>query len=79
MKNEPLANKLRPNKISDIIGQKHLFEKDKVLYKRSGADLHLPGRRGDEIPRGGSAQGAQGRDRGQNILTECTDGAVLRG
>ena len=30
--NEPLAFKLRPNKISDIIGQKHLVAKDKVIY-----------------------------------------------
>lgn len=31
MNNEPLANKLRPNKLSDIIGQSHLIGKDKVL------------------------------------------------
>ena len=30
--NEPLANKLKPTKISDIIGQKHLVGKNKVLY-----------------------------------------------
>jgi putative ATPase len=30
--NEPLAYKLRPNKIKDIIGQKHLVGKDKVIY-----------------------------------------------
>ncbi len=28
---EPLAIKLRPNKLSDIIGQKHLIGKDKIL------------------------------------------------
>ena len=31
MKNEPLANILRPEKKEDIIGQKHLFGKNKVL------------------------------------------------
>ncbi len=31
MNNEPLANRLRPEKIGDIIGQKHLFGKNKVL------------------------------------------------
>lgn len=30
--NEPLANKLKPNYINDIIGQSHLVGKDKVLY-----------------------------------------------
>lgn len=30
--NEPLAYKLRPTKIKDIIGQKHLVDKDKVIY-----------------------------------------------
>jgi len=30
--NEPLAFKLRPNKLSDIIGQDHLVKKDKILY-----------------------------------------------
>ena len=31
MNNEPLANKLRPKKLSDIIGQTHLIGKDKIL------------------------------------------------
>ena len=30
--NEPLALKLRPNKIKDVIGQEHLTSKDKILY-----------------------------------------------
>lgn len=30
--NEPLANKLKPNKLNDIIGQSHLVGKDKILY-----------------------------------------------
>ena len=30
--NEPLAIKLRPNDINNIIGQKHLLGKDKILY-----------------------------------------------
>ncbi len=30
--NEPLAYKLQPQKLNDIIGQKHLVAKDKVLY-----------------------------------------------
>lgn len=30
--NEPLANKLKPNKLSDIIGQEHLVGKNKVIY-----------------------------------------------
>ena len=30
--NEPLAIKLRPNKLSDVIGQKHLISKGKILY-----------------------------------------------
>ena len=29
---ELLAIKLRPNKLEDIIGQKHLVSKDKILY-----------------------------------------------
>ena len=29
---EPLAVKLRPKKIKDIIGQEHLVGKDKILY-----------------------------------------------
>ena len=29
--NEPLALKLRPNKLDDIIGQKHLVGEDKIL------------------------------------------------
>lgn len=29
---EPIALKLRPHKLSDVIGQKHLVGKDKVLY-----------------------------------------------
>lgn len=32
MKNEPLAIKLRPTKISEVIGQQHLVGKDMVLY-----------------------------------------------
>lgn len=31
MNNEPLANMLRPKKLSDVIGQEHLVGKDKVL------------------------------------------------
>lgn len=31
MNNEPLANNLRPKKISDVIGQEHLIGKDKVI------------------------------------------------
>lgn len=31
MINEPLANYLRPNKLSDVIGQEHLVGKDKIL------------------------------------------------
>lgn len=30
--NEPLAYKMRPNKLKEIIGQKHLVGKDKVIY-----------------------------------------------
>ena len=30
--NEPLANKLKPTKLSEIIGQSHLVGKDKVIY-----------------------------------------------
>lgn len=30
--NEPLANKLKPTKLKDIIGQSHLVGKDKVIY-----------------------------------------------
>ena len=30
--NEPLANKLKPTKLSDIIGQEHLVGKNKVIY-----------------------------------------------
>ena len=29
--NEPLANKLRPTKLSDVIGQSHLIGKDKII------------------------------------------------
>jgi len=31
MNNEPLANNLRPTKLSDIIGQEHLVGKDKII------------------------------------------------
>lgn len=31
MDNEPLANALRPKKLSDVIGQEHLIGKDKIL------------------------------------------------
>lgn len=31
MKNEPLANFLRPKKLKDVIGQEHLIGKDKIL------------------------------------------------
>ena len=31
MNNEPLANTLRPKKLSDVIGQEHLIGKDKIL------------------------------------------------
>ena len=30
--NEPLANKLKPTKISEVIGQEHLVGKDKIIY-----------------------------------------------
>ena len=30
--NEPLANKLKPRKIDEIIGQEHLVKKDKIIY-----------------------------------------------
>ena len=30
--NEPLANKLKPTKISEIIGQSHLVGENKVIY-----------------------------------------------
>ena len=30
--NEPLANKLKPTKLSEIIGQEHLVGKNKVIY-----------------------------------------------
>ena len=29
---EPLAIKMRPKKIDDIVGQKHLIGKDQILY-----------------------------------------------
>ena len=32
MNNDPLAIKMRPLKIKDVIGQKHLLGKDKILY-----------------------------------------------
>jgi len=31
MNNEPLANAIRPKKLSDVIGQEHLIGKDKIL------------------------------------------------
>ena len=31
MNNEPLANALRPTKLSDVIGQEHLIGKDKII------------------------------------------------
>ena len=31
MNNEPLANRLRPKKLSDIIGQSHLVGENKIL------------------------------------------------
>ena len=31
MNNEPLANYLRPKKLSEVIGQSHLIGKDKIL------------------------------------------------
>ena len=31
MNNEPLANSLRPTKLKDVIGQKHLIGKDKII------------------------------------------------
>ena len=30
--NEPLANKIKPTKISEVIGQEHLVGKDKIIY-----------------------------------------------
>ena len=30
--NEPLAVKMRPNSLKDVIGQEHLVGKDKILY-----------------------------------------------
>ena len=30
--NEPLSNKMKPKNISEIIGQKHLVGKDKIIY-----------------------------------------------
>ena len=30
--NEPLANKLKPTKINEVIGQEHLVGKDKIIY-----------------------------------------------
>lgn len=30
--NEPLANKLKPKKLDEIIGQEHLVKKDKIIY-----------------------------------------------
>ena len=31
MNNEPIANTLRPKKLDDVIGQKHLIGKGKIL------------------------------------------------
>ena len=38
MMNEPLANRLRPNTLSDYIGQKHILEEGKVLLRLIESD-----------------------------------------
>ena len=37
--NEPLAYKLRPTSIKDVIGQKHLVGKDKVIFAEGSTSL----------------------------------------
>lgn len=37
-KESPLASRLRPEKLDDIVGQKHILAKDKLLYRAIKAD-----------------------------------------
>lgn len=37
-KDSPLASRLRPNKIEEVVGQKHIIGKDKLLYRAIIAD-----------------------------------------
>ena len=32
MNNNPLASRIRPNELSDVVGQRHLLEKGRPLY-----------------------------------------------
>ena len=35
---EPLASRMRPKKIEDVVGQEHILSKDKLLYRAIKAD-----------------------------------------
>lgn len=37
-KKEPLAFRIRPQKLDDYVGQKHVIGKDKILYRTIMAD-----------------------------------------
>ena len=38
MKSAPLASRMRPTAIDEIVGQKHIIGKDKLLYRAIKAD-----------------------------------------
>lgn len=51
-KESPLASRLRPSSLEEIVGQQHILGKDKMLYRAIKADklssIILYGRRGRE-------------------------------
>ena len=36
--NQPLAYRMRPKKLEDIVGQEHILGEDKILYRTIKAD-----------------------------------------
>ena len=41
MENEsPLASRLRPTRLEEVVGQQHIVGKDKLLYRAIKADKH---------------------------------------
>ena len=37
-KESPLASRMRPETLEEVVGQKHIIGRDRLLYRRSRAD-----------------------------------------
>ena len=67
---EPLASRMRPKKIEDVVGQEHILSKDKLLYRAIKAD-----KLSSVIFYGPPGTGKTTLAR---VIAECTNGAFVQ-